>query len=113
MEKPHPRDFYTGSLTTPGMRKALGTARRVDYTDFAGWSSQVARWAHNPKVAGSNPAPATKSNHSVTGIQRNSQTPQNPPQLDQEETILGGTTTGSLFRFFKSMVTTFVFAFRL
>ena len=29
--------------------------------DFgAGWSSPVARWAHNPKVAGSNPAPATK-----------------------------------------------------
>jgi hypothetical protein len=26
----------------------------------AGWSSQVARWAHNPKVAGSNPVPATK-----------------------------------------------------
>ena len=25
----------------------------------AGWSSPVARWAHNPKVAGSNPAPAT------------------------------------------------------
>lgn len=29
---------------------------------IAGWSSLVARWAHNPKVAGSNPAPATKSN---------------------------------------------------
>ena len=28
--------------------------------DFgAGWSSPVARWAHNSKVAGSNPAPAT------------------------------------------------------
>src|SRR5436309_11405290 len=27
----------------------------------AGWSSPVARWAHNPKVAGSNPAPATTS----------------------------------------------------
>src|SRR5439155_16806559 len=27
----------------------------------AGWSSPVARRAHNPKVAGSNPAPATKS----------------------------------------------------
>ena len=27
----------------------------------AGWSSSVARWAHNPKVAGSNPAPATNS----------------------------------------------------
>jgi hypothetical protein len=29
------------------------------YNQSAGWSSQVARWAHNPKVAGSNPAPAT------------------------------------------------------
>jgi hypothetical protein len=27
---------------------------------IAGWSSPVARRAHNPKVAGSNPAPATK-----------------------------------------------------
>ncbi len=27
----------------------------------AGWSSSVARWAHNPEVAGSNPAPATRS----------------------------------------------------
>ena len=26
----------------------------------AGWSSLAARRAHNPKVAGSNPAPATK-----------------------------------------------------
>ena len=25
----------------------------------AGWSSQVARRAHNPKVGGSNPSPAT------------------------------------------------------
>ena len=28
-------------------------------TASAGWSSSVARWAHNPEVAGSNPAPAT------------------------------------------------------
>ena len=28
-------------------------------SSIAGWSSLVARWAHNPKVAGSNPAPAT------------------------------------------------------
>ena len=27
--------------------------------DVAGWSSLAARRAHNPKVAGSNPAPAT------------------------------------------------------
>jgi hypothetical protein len=30
------------------------------YLIIAGWSSLVARRAHNPKVAGSNPAPATK-----------------------------------------------------
>ncbi len=29
----------------------------------AGWSSLVARRAHNPKVVGSNPAPATNSQH--------------------------------------------------
>ena len=29
------------------------------YVLIAGWSSLVARRAHNPKVAGSNPAPAT------------------------------------------------------
>ena len=28
---------------------------------IAGWSSLVARRAHNPKVAGSNPAPATNA----------------------------------------------------
>ena len=28
----------------------------------AGWSSLVARRAHNPKVVGSNPAPATNYN---------------------------------------------------
>ena len=27
---------------------------------IAGWSSSVARWAHNPKVIGSIPIPATK-----------------------------------------------------
>ena len=27
--------------------------------NIAGWSSLVARWAHNPKVRGSNPLPAT------------------------------------------------------
>ncbi|CAD5376344.1 hypothetical protein OF001_U140005 [Pseudomonas sp. OF001] len=35
---------------------------RVEWpTSDAGWSSLVARRAHNPKVVGSNPAPATKS----------------------------------------------------
>jgi hypothetical protein len=30
-----------------------------EYKSDAGWSSLVARRAHNPKVVGSNPAPAT------------------------------------------------------
>ncbi len=33
----------------------------IVYDQNAGWSSLVARWAHNPKVGGSNPPPATKS----------------------------------------------------
>ncbi len=39
----------------------------------AGWSSLAARRAHNPKVVGSNPAPAT-SHNSTTGS-RSKQTP--------------------------------------
>src|SRR3954467_5269650 len=35
-----------------------GPCVKINVID-AGWSSPVARWAHNPKVAGSNPAPAT------------------------------------------------------
>src|SRR3978361_1308681 len=33
----------------------------------AGWSSPVARRAHNPKVAGSNPAPATQRKGALLG----------------------------------------------
>ena len=40
-------------------QKVFGNGGRLGYNRCAGWSSQVARWAHNPKVAGSNPAPAT------------------------------------------------------
>ncbi len=35
----------------------------------AGWSSPVARRAHNPKVVGSNPAPATNFSYSVLILQ--------------------------------------------
>src|SRR5690606_24908608 len=44
----------------------IGRAYNGGSTD-AGWSSLVARRAHNPKVAGSNPAPATE-NPQVTGL---------------------------------------------
>ena len=41
-----------------GFQFEISDLKMVDFD--AGWSSPVARWAHNPKVAGSNPAPATK-----------------------------------------------------
>src|SRR5438874_12350508 len=37
-----------------------GYIRALYWRRDAGWSSQVARRAHNPEVAGSNPAPATQ-----------------------------------------------------
>ena len=41
-------------------RRFFGTRRCYTLRCVAGWSSQVARRAHNPEVAGSNPAPATE-----------------------------------------------------
>jgi hypothetical protein len=38
-----------------------GTTYNYSLSIVAGWSSPVARRAHNPKVAGSNPAPATNN----------------------------------------------------
>ncbi len=38
------------------------------YHQIAGWSSLVARWAHNPKVGGSNPPPATNAIIQLRGI---------------------------------------------
>ena len=46
----------TKILPVDAGRKNVYTLSRYD----AGWSSPVARQAHNLKVAGSNPAPATK-----------------------------------------------------
>jgi hypothetical protein len=36
----------------------------------AGWSSLVARWAHNPKVGGSNPPPATNLFNYLQAIEK-------------------------------------------
>ena len=46
----------------PSARKGVRETAFRRYTERrdAGWSSQVARRAHNPEVAGSNPAPATR-----------------------------------------------------
>ena len=47
----------------PPEARALAKSGGLRYNRrrVAGWSSQVARRAHNPEVAGSNPAPATES----------------------------------------------------
>src|SRR5436305_13061675 len=45
---PNPLDYGAGQ-------------RYIRQSTDAGWSSQVARRAHNPKVAGSNPAPAIEA----------------------------------------------------
>jgi hypothetical protein len=56
--------------------KAAERGRRFDdvecivYDQSAGWSSLVARWAHNPKVGGSNPPPATKNSYKIKEIKR-------------------------------------------
>ena len=42
-----------------GKDEATGSIPVVSSIIAAGWSSQEARRAHNPEVAGSNPAPAT------------------------------------------------------
>ena len=49
-------------MTTPVTIRAKKNTVRSNLTPLdAGWSSQVARQAHNLKVVGSNPTPATKS----------------------------------------------------
>ena len=50
-----------GGFGRPVLFKAPAASRCRFETD-AGWSSPVARQAHNLKVAGSNPAPATNKN---------------------------------------------------
>ncbi|MDT5018940.1 MAG: hypothetical protein QOD39_5100 [Mycobacterium sp.] len=49
------------AVATVANLACLLASARPTYSGFtdAGWSSSVARWAHNPEVAGSNPAPAT------------------------------------------------------
>ena len=50
-----------------GAVKAVEKKRLISYCiPIAGWSSPVARRAHNPKVRGSNPLPATKE---IKGLQ--------------------------------------------
>ena len=49
------------SRSPPGLQNAVKSLQPI-LDLHAGWSSPVARQAHNLKVAGSNPAPATNKN---------------------------------------------------
>ena len=42
--------------------------RAIIIKHIAGWSSQAARRAHNPKVVGSNPTPATRLHSDFVGV---------------------------------------------
>ena len=59
--KPRARACAVGAhRARPGPGRIAGNRPgTVCYHRSAGWSSPVARWAHNPEVEGSNPSPAT------------------------------------------------------
>ena len=59
-ESPGTADDGSGRRPAPRRRNPTSAGRFGTREDHAGWPGQLARRAHNPKVAGSNPAPATK-----------------------------------------------------
>jgi hypothetical protein len=58
------RDGAARRLAKQGRENASGLLKASRLFGGAGWSSPVARQAHNLKVVGSNPAPATSQNSS-------------------------------------------------
>ena len=53
--------MLVGSKGGPDEKPLFDGLVAIVYDRTAGWSSLVARWAHNPKVGGSNPPPATNA----------------------------------------------------
>jgi hypothetical protein len=78
------------------------------YYQGAGWSSPVARWAHNPKVAGSNPAPATNQ-----AIAQPQVTPNNSARENAEGFLVCLRVPFRGYALLSAFLTTFVFASRL
>src|SRR4030095_4010033 len=58
-----------GTIEVASTLPGLGGSASARYHRAAGWSSPVARWAHNPEVTGSNPVPATTEGSSSVGRQ--------------------------------------------
>jgi hypothetical protein len=65
--------------------------KRVRHPFFiiAGWSSPVARQAHNLKVVGSNPTPATNQNNELDKISRTSKVARYTQGILLEEVCFG------------------------
>jgi hypothetical protein len=67
---PSPHRLQTVSpakALAPHLALTLTQTPLSQYIQRAGWSSPVARWAHNPKVVGSNPTPATNQ---ISGLEK-------------------------------------------
>ena len=77
-------------MVQPPLDNTVEIKLQIEIGKFdAGWSSLVARRAHNPKVAGSNPAPATNLKKDSGLIpspflfaQKNEPAPDSPPDWD-------------------------------
>src|SRR6185436_19727969 len=67
---PGQRALHADAARRRPLRSGFFRACAIVTGSVAGWSSLVARWAHNPKVVGSNPAPATKNSLTKTTTQR-------------------------------------------
>ncbi len=63
--------FYTRTL-----KSSSDFIRVLTALTIAGWSSLAARRAHNPEVAGSNPAPATDISYDEVAPTQASEPPQ-------------------------------------
>ena len=68
-------------------RRKFDARNPLRYHSVAGWSSLVARWAHNPKVEGSNPSPATK-HISGPDTHKDAQLPQCQSAMTNKATVL-------------------------
>src|SRR3954470_21941301 len=67
LQDTNPNGFVSGSKSKP-LRGLLKRDKTLGFYAGAGWSSPVARQAHNLKAAGSNPAPATNDACKISSI---------------------------------------------
>ncbi len=81
--------MHIGAPGEPQVRRGgyLGSPRKRGFRGVvtAGWSSPVARQAHNLKVVGSNPTPATKHLHNTYTVPFHSPAPSDPEECTRHK----------------------------